>query len=74
MKDGNGFTVGNLLEAKLGSDTRLQEPQRRPLEPGVKVERRQQYCRPLHLAAALRAFINVLDLPVGKPIKIVKDE
>ncbi len=74
MKDGNGFVVGNLLEAKLGSDALLQALQRRPLEPGVKVERRQQYCRPLNLAAALRAFVDVLDLPVGKPIESLKDE
>ncbi len=74
MKDGNGFVVVNLLEAKLGSDALLQALQRRPLEPGVKVDRRQQYCRPRNPVAALRAFINVHDLPVGKPIESLKDE
>ena len=74
MKDGDGFVVANLLEAKLGSDALLQALQRRPLEPDGKVERRQQYCRPLKLGAALCTFINVHDLAVGKPIKIVKDE
>ena len=52
----------------------LQEVQRRPLEPGNKVERRQQYCRPPSLAAAQRGFIDVLDLPVRKPVEIVEEE
>jgi hypothetical protein len=74
MKGGNGFVVGNLLEAKLGSDALLQELQARPLEPGKKVERRQKYRRLLKLVAAQRAFIDVLDLPVGEPVEIFENE
>ena len=74
MKNGNGFVVANLMEAKLSSDALLQEPQRRALESSMKIKRRQQHCRWLKPIAALRAFIDVLDLPVGKPIEIVKDE
>ena len=40
----------------------------------MKIKRRQQYGRWLKPIASLRAFINVLDLPVGKPIEIAKDE
>ena len=74
MKNGNGFVVANLMEAKLSSNALLQELQRWALEASMKIKRRQQYGRWLKPIAAPRAFIDVLDLPVGKPIEIVKDE
>ena len=52
----------------------LQELQRWALEASMKIKRRQQYGRWLKPIASLRAFIDVLDLPVGKPIEIAKDE
>jgi hypothetical protein len=74
MKGGNGFVVANVLEAKLGGKVLLQEVQSRPLQPSKKVGRRQQDCRPLKPVVAQRAFKDVLDLRVGKPVEIVEDE
>ncbi len=53
VKVGDGFVVANLIKAKLGGDALLQEPQRGLLDPGRKVETRQQYGRPLKLATEL---------------------
>ncbi len=74
MENGDGFVVANLMEAKLSSNALLQEPQRWALEARMKIKRRQQYCRWLKPIASLRAFMDVRDLPVGKPIEIVKDK
>jgi hypothetical protein len=74
MKGGNGFVVANVLEAKLGGKALLQEVQSRPLQPSKKVERPEQYTRRPHLIAVQRAFKDVLDLPVGKPVEIVEDK
>jgi hypothetical protein len=38
VKEGNTFIVTNLLDAKVGSEEFLQEPQRGPLQPDKEVE------------------------------------
>jgi hypothetical protein len=72
MKEGNSFVITNLLDAKMGIEVLLQEMQRRPLEPGEEVERRQQYSRFRYLTTTQRTFIDLLDLLIGKPVEIVE--
>ena len=74
MKDGNGFVIANFLETKLGSDALLQEVQRRPLEPDVKIGGRQKHCCPPNLAGMQSAFIDFFDLPIRKPVDIDQEE
>jgi hypothetical protein len=43
MKKRDDFVVTNVLDAKVASEVFLQEVQPRPLQPGNKVERREQH-------------------------------
>src|SRR5690348_12713027 len=73
MKDCNGLIVANFLEVKPSSDLIPQEVQRRLLEPGQEVHLHRYYCRRLDVAVR-RAFAQVLNLLVRKPVKTLEDK
>jgi hypothetical protein len=74
MKEGNGFVVANLLDPKVRSEALLQEVQRRPLQPIKEIGRRQQHSCGSDLVGVQRAFVYLLDLPIGELVEIDEEK